>query len=224
MVAADAPPPPPYVAPAMPARRIDPHDEPISAVLRRVLSEGDEQISVHELADAFGSRAFGAILFVFSVPNLLPLPPGSSTVLGAPLVIIAPQVALGMEHPWIPRWLGRRTVSRAKLKGAFDRLLPKLERLERVMRPRGGVLFSRLGDRLIGLVCFLLALVLILPIPFGNLLPAAAVAALSLGLATRDGIAAALGYALAGVSVLVLALTANVVVAAARSLLHIFAI
>lgn len=207
-----------------PVRRIDPHDQPISAVLRRLMGSGGERVSVNEISDAFGSRAFGAVLFAFSVPNLLPLPPGSSTVLSVPLIILTPQVALGMAHPWIPRWLGQRNLDRDKLRHLFDRLLPKLERLEKVMRPRLGALFSPWGDRLIGLVCFLLTLVLILPIPFGNLLPAMSIAALSLGLATRDGVVALIGYALAATSVVVLVLTANVVIAAAQQLMHIFGI
>lgn len=208
----------------MPHPRHDPHDEPISAVLRRLTASGGERVSVDDISDAFGSRAFGAVLFAFSVPNLLPLPPGSSTVLSLPLIVLTPQVALGMKHPWIPRWLGKRNLERDKLRRLFDRLLPKLERLERVMRPRIGVLFSPWGDRLIGLVCFLLTLVLILPIPFGNLVPAMSIAALSLGLATRDGVVALIGYGLAAVSVVVLVLTANVAIAAAQQLIHFFAI
>jgi hypothetical protein len=205
-----------------PAHPIDPHDEPISAVLRRILAIDEDRISVAEIADAFGSRAFGALLFAFSVPNLLPLPPGSSTVLGLPLVFLAPQVAIGMRHPWIPKFLARRTVDRAQLRKAFGRILPKLARLESLLKPRLGVMFGEIGDRLIGVVCLVLALVLVLPIPLGNMLPAASVAALSLGLATRDGALALVGYLLGAASVAVLALTAHATVAAAQKLFEMF--
>jgi hypothetical protein len=205
-----------------PPSAIDPHDEPISAVLRHILELDEARISVEEIADAFGSRAFGALLFAFSVPNLLPLPPGSSTVLGLPLVFLAPQVAIGMRHPWIPKFLARRTVDRVQLRKAFNKILPRLAKIEKLLKPRLGIMFGEIGDRLIGLVCLLLALVLILPIPLGNLLPAASVAALSLGLATRDGLLALIGYALATVSVAVLALTAGATFAAAHKLLEMF--
>jgi hypothetical protein len=46
---------------------------------------------------------------------------------------------------------------------------------------------------------------LFLPIPFGNILPAAAIACVALGLAERDGLAVAVGYALALASVALLA-------------------
>lgn len=201
---------------------IDPHDEPISAVLRHILERDGDKVSVEEIADAFGSRAFGALLFAFSVPNLLPLPPGSSTVLGLPLVFLAPQVALGMRHPWIPKFMARRTVDRAHLRTAFDKILPKLEKVERLLRPRLGIMFNLWGDRIIGLVCLLLALILILPIWGGNMLPAAAIACLALGLTTRDGLIALVGYALAAIGAGVIALTFGVTIAAFHKLMEIF--
>jgi hypothetical protein len=38
--------------------------------------------------DAFGDRAFGALMLLFAAPNVLPLPPGMSAVLGAVLSIL----------------------------------------------------------------------------------------------------------------------------------------
>ena len=195
--------------------------EAISDVLQRVLEQGGEKVSVGELVDVFGSRAFGALMFIFTVPNLLPLPPGSSTVLGAPLVLISPQLALGVRRPWIPRWLAKRSISREVMRKAFGKLMPKLKELENLSKPRLGVMFGPVQDRLLGLVCFLLALVLILPIPFGNFLPAAAVSALAFSLTQRDGLVALFGYLLTAASVAVLALSATAVMAAFEKLVHI---
>jgi hypothetical protein len=189
-------------------------------MLRDLMESPGDSISVGEMIERFGSRAFGAVLFVFSVPNLLPLPPGSSTVLGAPLVLIAPQVALGRQAPWAPKSVRKRSISRKALAHAFSRLLGPLERIEKVSRPRLGWLFGPVGDRVIGVMCTALALVLILPIPFGNLLPAAAIGALSLSLVQRDGVIALAGYLLTGISTLVLFLTGHVVISTVRRLLE----
>jgi hypothetical protein len=79
-------------------------------------------------------------------------------------------------------------------------------RLERVLRPRLNLIAgSNAAERAIGLVAFPLSLILFLPIPFGNMLPAAAIACLALGLAERDGLAVAAGYVLSFLSVAVLA-------------------
>jgi len=200
-------------------RRIEEESKPISHVLRWFCAEPDGDISVGEIVGRLGPRAFGAILFLFSTPNLLPLPPGSSTVLGAPLVLLAPQVALRVKAPWLPRKLARRQVKTPVLAAFSRRVLPALERIERVTRPRLHFFFGPVGDRLIGLVCSLLAVVLIFPIPFGNMLPAAAIGVLSLSLVQRDGILAILGYALAAASAGVLVLAARIVVHGVQQLL-----
>lgn len=179
------------------------------------LGEGEaENVSVDAIVEHFGRRAFGAVLFIFSIPNLLPLPPGSSTFLSLPLLILAPQLAAGRPKPWIPRWLGERTVGRDTLRHMTERTVPWIQRAERMTTPRLSFMFGRMGDVSIGLVCTALAAVLVLPIPLGNLLPATAVAALSLSLIQRDGLLTVIGYATAAISVGVLVLSGQLVLAA----------
>ncbi|MDQ0465955.1 hypothetical protein QO010_003748 [Caulobacter ginsengisoli] len=183
----------------------------LSAMLADLAEDRDGPISLGEIIDHFGPRAFGAVLFVFAIPNLLPLPPGSTTVLGMPLLIAAPQLALGSRKPWIPRFLTRRTIEARTLASACRRAIPWIERVERLTEPRLGFMFGRAGDIAIGAVCTLLAAVLILPIPLGNMLPAAAVAALSLSLVQRDGLLTLIGYLIAATSAGVLVLSGHIV-------------
>jgi len=90
----------------------------LSAVLQRLAQQTDrDRISVRDLLAALGDRALGALLFVFAFPNVFPMPPGISTILGAPLVFLAAQLLLG-RAPWLPqaRWcraMYRRTPSSA---------------------------------------------------------------------------------------------------------------
>ena len=51
-----------------------------------------ERISVGCLMAALGDRATAALLFIFAFSNVLPTPPGTSTVLGAPLIFLGPPV------------------------------------------------------------------------------------------------------------------------------------
>jgi hypothetical protein len=193
----------------------------ISSILRELCADEEGEMTVGQIVRRFGRRAFGAVLFLFSTPNLLPLPPGSSTVLGAPLVLLAPQVALGVQAPWIPRKVAERRVTGAALAATFGRMLPFVERAERFSRPRLPWMFGPVGDRMIGLVCTLLALVLILPIFGANMLPAASIGVLALSLVQRDGVLALIGYLLAVISAGVLALMAGAVVIAVQRLLHL---
>ena len=177
-------------------------------------------LTVGQMLEQFESRAFGAMLLVSGLLNCLPLPPGSSTILSLPILLLAPQIAWGSDVPWLPRKLVEHPLKRDDLRGLFRRLTPIVRRMELVTRPRLKILFGPAGERLIGVVCTLLALVLVLPIPLGNLAPGATVAVLALALLQRDGLLALLGYLMAAVSVGLLVLSAGVVAAAIERLLH----
>jgi len=194
---------------------MDPLDRrrPLSELLIEISDDPDPEVTIGEIVHRLGRRSFGALLFIFAAPNWLPLPPGSSTFLAAPLILLAPQIALGIRGPWLPRFLDERKLRRTDLAGALRKLIPTLERIEKVSRPRLVFLFGPVGDRLIGLTVTLLSLVLLLPIFLGNMAPAAAIAAFGLALIQRDGILALIGYAVAGVSVGLLVIGWTVAVA-----------
>lgn len=206
----------------MPERE-SPEHLSLSAHIRALGRQTAEKVTLGEIIDTFGRRAFGALMFVLALPNLLPLPPGSSTILGAPLVLISPQMVIGFQTLWLPRFIDDREMSRAQLAGAFETLLPWLERIEQVSRPRMIFMFGPVGDRLIGLVCTLLSFVLILPIPLGNVLPALTIAVLAFSMVQRDGLLALFGYALAAAAGGVLVFSAGAVLAALHHLVGWFA-
>jgi hypothetical protein len=197
--------------------------QPLSVMLREISEQPQLTISVGELTDLFGGRATGALLLVFGLACTLPLPPGGTTIFGAPLVLLAPQVVLGSSAPWLPARLKARSMAIADLRRGLPRVLVWLERVEAVSRPRLPFLFGPWGHRAIGITCTALAVVLILPIPLGNILPAASVSVLSLSLVLRDGVLALLGFLLAGLSVGVLVLAAGLIVEGAGRLVAFLA-
>ena len=194
--------------------------ESLSDVIESFGEDTRPVLTVGQMLEQFDSRAFGAMLLVFGLLNCLPLPPGSSTILSLPILLLAPQIAWGSDIPWLPRKLVEHPLKRDDLRGLFRRLTPIVRRMELVTRPRLEILFGPIGERLIGVVCTLLALVLVLPIPLGNLAPGATVAVLALALLQRDGLLALLGYLMAAVSVGLLVVSAGVVAAAVERLLH----
>lgn len=177
----------------------------LSAILRHL---GDastvERITLGDLIAQMGDRAFGTLIFLFALPNTFPFsPPGLTSILGAPLLLFAFQLVIGHTRPWVPRWLAGRSVTKADFLRFIDRAMPWLERAERVLRPRWRPLIRPGGERIVGILCLMLALVIVLPIPLGNILPALAVSVLALGLIEEDGVAIALGGVLALVSLAV---------------------
>jgi hypothetical protein len=205
---------------------MDPTDRrlPLSAILLDICDDPDPTVSVGEIVHRFGRRAFGALLFFFSAPNWLPLPPGSSTFLALPLVLLTPQVAYGVQGPWLPRFIDDREMKRAALARSIRKIVPMLQRVEKVSRPRLLWMFGPIGDRAIGLTCFLLSLVLLLPIPLGNMAPGAAIAAFGLAMVQRDGVLALIGYVITAVSAALLVIGGAAAIHALRELLGWLAI
>ena len=188
----------------MPAPRA-PNGERLSAVLRRLAeAAAGGRLSIEALLAALSDRAFGALMVVFAAPNLIPLPiPGVSALTGLPLLYLSAQLALGWRRPWLPSWIVRRSLAGADFARAFAWCEPHLAKAERLLRPRLAPLTAPLAERLIGGLCVLLSLVLFLPIPLGNLLPAIAICLFSFGLLEKDGlpVLAGLGVAVAGLFV-----------------------
>lgn len=177
----------------------------LSAILRELESRPEERISIYDIAAAFGDRAFSAIMLVFGLLTMAALLPGTSTVTGAPLFLVASQMVAGRKTLWIPAKLGERTVAPADIGRLNARFLKFLRRMERLLQPRLALMFAPLSIRFLGLICFILSVLIVLPIPGGNLAPGFAIAIIALAILTRDGLAAVAGIMLAIGSVIFLA-------------------
>ena len=164
--------------------------------------ESRERIAVGDLLSVMGDRAFGALMLVFALPNIVPTPPGTSAITGTPLVFLAAQLFAG-KSPWLPRMISDRSLAREDFARVVQKIVPVLLWVQKLLKPRMEVLLSPMCERLIGLVCLLLAVILALPIPLGNILPAIAICCLSVALLERDGLFALIGGVLSVISVAV---------------------
>lgn len=164
----------------------------------------EERVSLHDLREALGDRAYGALMIIFAAPNLIPISiPGISAILGAPLMLLSLQLMLGYPHPWFPKFLGRQNFATRDFKAVFDRALPLLSKIERYLKPRLSGISSWFGERLAGFLCLVFSAVLTLPIPFGNFLPALAIMLLSLALIEKDGLTYLAGMVVGATSLVV---------------------
>lgn len=169
----------------------------LSEIFRRLAAEADHPVSIGELRGALGDRGFAMLLVLFATLNLLPLPPGTSVVLGLPLMLISAQLMLGFRTAWLPRFLLDISISADRFRQSVSYILPRLQRLERLVRPRWWPFDTETSDRYLGFVAFFLSVVVFLPIPFGNWMPAFSIAILGLALSERDGVFLGIGVALA---------------------------
>lgn len=167
-----------------------------SQVLTDIADKDDPKLYLGELVNAFGERGFGALMLFFGLMNIaIGIIPGTTTILGAPLLLMGLQLMIRRDQLWLPRWALRRSIDRAAYGAGLDKVLPQLKKVERLSRPRLKVMTSDLSEMLIGIATFALAFILILPIWGGNLVPALIISTFGFGLMQRDGVVVLIGWA-----------------------------
>lgn len=184
-----------------------------SDVLVLLAARPAARLHLGEVVEAFGERAFGPVILFFALINMLPWPPGGTTLTGAPLLLLSLELALGRECLWIPRWAERISVNRDTFHKLSRRFMRPLRWSEAVSRPRLYFLTGGFGQGLIGLACLFLSAVLVLPIFGGNLVPAVAIGFFSLGVMQRDGLAVLAGWLTTAATVAILFLAWTLIVA-----------
>ena len=92
------------------------------------------------------------------------------------------------RRPWLPRVIAERSMPRGHFALLTDKAGPWLARAERGLRPRLSVFARPPAEYAVGTVCLLMSLLIFLPIPLGNMLPAFSVCLLALGVLERDGL------------------------------------
>jgi len=192
--------------------------ERASALITRFAESLDgPRVTLGQITSGLGDRAFGVVLLLLAVPNLIPMA-GLSAIFGLPLALVGGQMALGCERIWLPRRLAALSVERTLFQSLARRTVGLLGRIEPWLRPRWPALSGRRSERVLGGMIVILGIVLALPIPLGNQPPGVAIILMALGLIEHDGAFVAGGFVTALVS---LVIVAAVIGAAAAALLFV---
>lgn len=158
------------------------------------LAEGEEPgLTLDEVVEAFGDRGIGALILVLSLMALIPWPPGGKAVFAAPIILLAVELAAQRNEVWLPRWLLKASLSRAAYRKALSKVIRPIRFVENLTRPRMSALTGKVSEILMGIACVLLALMMALPIPFGDMLPGLALVFFALGIMQKDGVAILIG-------------------------------
>lgn len=151
-------------------------------------------VPLREVATALGGGGHALALLVLVLPETIPLPvPSISLVLGVPLILVAWHLVVHGDDGTLPGRVRDVEVPTAAAKVVDRWVGPVVRWIERLSQPHWPAIARR--QRLAGVVCLYLAILLALPIPFVNLVPAVCLAAIALGLVRRDGVYVAAGLA-----------------------------
>lgn len=179
---------------------------PVSAALMRLNAlAGRQSLTLGQLVEELDEAGLGLLLVLLALPSFIPTPGVPlGLVFGTAMSLVAGQVMLGRSRLSLPGWLAGRRVSARGIGTAVAWLAPHMRRVERRLRPRLAILTGRATRLLLAPTVLLLGVAILLPIPFGNQLPALAAIVLAFALICRDGLAV-----LAGLSLAVIALAWN---------------
>lgn len=172
---------------------------PFSQVIEDIGAKGGPKLYLGELVNAFGERGFGALMLFFGLLNVaIGIIPGTTTVLGAPLLLMGLQLAIRQDQLWLPRWALKQSIEREAYRQGVEKVLPRLRKMERLSKARLSIMTSELSEVLIGVVTVLLSIILVLPIWGGNLIPALIISTFGFGLMQRDGLAIVIAWIAVG--------------------------
>jgi hypothetical protein len=148
-------------------------------------------VTFGELLEATRGKGISLLLVLVALPFLTPVPlPGFSIPFGVVVAIAGGRMALGLG-PWLPRRLASVRLPSRFLTGVLKVAGRVLEVLELLLKPRLEIFHDREGFRRAAGVLIALCgvlLVLPLPLPFSNSLPALTILLLSAGALERDGL------------------------------------
>jgi hypothetical protein len=169
-----------------------------SALLRDFAgSVARERVSVGEIVAALGDRGLGVLIAIFAIPNMLPSAvPFGNTVVGIFPLIFAVHLACGFDRLMLPEFIANRSISASSFKALVPRVAAVLSWFERLLKPRFPGVTGLNIERVVGVICVVLALITMVPIPFAHNLPALALVLIGLGLIERDGLAILIGAAI----------------------------
>lgn len=160
-------------------------------------TEGKQAVTIGDLIEALDSRSFGPLLLVPALISISPIGmiPGASVVTGTLIILIAVQMLFSSGTLWIPSRLRDFSFSREKLEKGANQARRWLKPVDRLLRPRWTWFADAPFIYPLAMLCILLALSFypLALVPFGVLLPGAAVTLFALGLTARDGILIATG-------------------------------
>ncbi len=158
------------------------------------------KVSVRDVLDEMNGRSLLLTILILIVPNLIPFVNalGITQMTGILLLIFTMRMMIGIRRPWLPGWLLDMQTSKGHIQAMADKSVPYFKKLESIIRPRFRSLTTgKVQNFFFSFLLFALTIVMLLPMPFFNVVPAVVMTIITLGLLQRDGVTVFIGSIIA---------------------------
>ena len=166
-----------------------------------------EKVSVGDVVQSLGRRAFGSLFVITSLVAVLPTGaiPGMSILTGTVMLLLSVQLLFGARQIWLPQFIMTRAIGRDRLVASLHKGQSWADRIDRFIGPRLEFMLAPPFHQLIGLSGIVVSLSMypLAVVPFGAFPAGLSLLVIGLGLMVRDGLLLILGILIGVVGLLV---------------------
>lgn len=190
------------------------------------LGQKDQQgiTKISELIADFHENGLVLTMLFFAIPVAIPLPypPGFTTLMGLPLIILSIQMLLGLRQIFLPARINNYQISNMTLIKVSKKFVPIITVVEKYLKPRFNFSNSIYCEQFVGLVSLFCSIAVAVPLPLTNAIPALGIAVMTLGLLNRDGLIILLGFFISIIGLIVASLAIAASWLSLKYLFHLF--
>jgi hypothetical protein len=164
---------------------------PASVIIKKIGEKDlESQTTIAELMADFQDNGILLAMIFFALPIAVPLPypPGFTTVVGVPLMILSYQLLIGSGTVKLPQKINEYKIKNSMLNTISNKMVPIVEYVEKYVKPRYGFAKSVYCEQLIGFISLIASIAIAIPLPFTNSIPALGISIMCLGQLNRDGL------------------------------------
>jgi hypothetical protein len=169
--------------------------------LKRILDHAERKpITLQKIIEILHGRGLDLLVLLLALPFCIPIPLlGLSTPFGLALMFLGSRISF-RKDPWLPQRLLQREIPYETLTRIIQGAVTVTTRLEKVLHPRlrffkQWATFTALNGLVIASCAFILMLPI--PFPFTNTLPALSIVLTAAGMIEEDGAVIIAGYLMA---------------------------
>lgn len=171
------------------------------------MGQKDQRTStkISELIEDFHENGILLAMIFFALPVAIPLPypPGFTTIMGIPLMVLSIQMIIGSKQVKLPKRVNDYKMKNTTLKMISEKVVPIIKKIEKYVKPRFSFAQSVYCEQFIGIICLIAAMAIAIPLPLTNAVPAQGITIMALGLLNRDGLVVLAGLLVATIGVFI---------------------
>ncbi len=160
-----------------------------------------QPLTLAHVLDQTSERGFSLVIGLLVLPFLFPMPPGLTTIFGSACLLLSLQMTLGRRTPWLPKRVAQFQFPPVLAQQILSGLRRVTRFTERFLQPRlTGLANSPHIWQINGACISWLTLLLMLPVPMTNPIPAVGILIVTIATLEADGLVMCLGYVATGLT------------------------